>query len=100
MARVAYKLSDILILTSDNPRSEDPDAIIEDMLGGLEGRDKKRVLDIVNRKSAIKTALSLADDKDTVVIAGKGHEEYQEIDGERHFFSDQQIVKDILSNDI
>ncbi len=100
MANVAYQLSDFLILTSDNPRSEDPDAIIEDMLEGLDGKDKQKVLEIVNRKSAIKTALSLSTDKDTVVIAGKGHEEYQEINGVRHFFSDQQIVKDILSNDI
>jgi len=100
MANVAYQLSDFLILTSDNPRSEDPDAIIEDMLEGLDGKDKQKALEIVNRKSAIKTALSLSTDKDTVVIAGKGHEEYQEINGVRHFFSDQQIVKDILSNDI
>jgi len=100
MANVAYQLSDFLILTSDNPRSEDPDAIIEDMLEGLDGKDKQKVLEIVSRKSAIKTALSLSTDKDTVVIAGKGHEEYQEINGVRHFFSDQQIVKDILSNDI
>jgi len=100
MASVAYKLSDFLILTSDNPRSEDPDTIIRDMLEGLDGRDMQNVLDIVNRKSAIKAALSLSTDKDTVVIAGKGHEEYQEINGVRHFFSDQQIVKDILSNDI
>ncbi len=100
MASEAYKFSDVLILTSDNPRSEDPDSIIKDMLTGLEGKDKRKILDIVDRRSAIKTAMTICENIDTIVIAGKGHEEYQEIKGKRHFFSDQQIVKDILSNDI
>ena len=100
MALEAYRQSDLVILTSDNPRSEDPQTIIDDMKTGLAGKELRRVLDIADRRSAIKTALALSDESDTVLIAGKGHEEYQEVKGVRHFFSDQQIVKDILSNDI
>jgi len=96
MARVAVDRSDITILTSDNPRSEDPQKIIDDMIEGLSKTELKQVLQIVDRKSAIRTALTMAQDEDTILIAGKGHEQYQEIQGQRHFFSDQVIVKEFL----
>ena len=100
MCRVAIEGSDRVILTSDNPRSEDPQRIISDMLEGVEGGTQNRIFQIVDRKSAIQTAIALAVQKTIILIAGKGHEEYQEINGERFFFSDQKIVKDILSKDI
>ncbi len=100
MARIAMTLSDMVILTSDNPRSEDPDQIIRDMKTGIDKNDLSDMLEIVDRKAAIKTAIALSEEEDTILIAGKGHEEYQEVNGVKHFFSDQQIVKDILSNDI
>lgn len=100
MAKIAMQESDMVILTSDNPRSEDPQSIIEDMKGGIERDDLSRMLEIVDRKAAIKTAVTLSKEEDTILIAGKGHEEYQEVNGVKHFFSDQQIVKDILSKDI
>jgi len=100
MGSIAATMCDYAIFTSDNPRSEDPAQIIADMMTGLNREQKSSVLDIEDRKVAIKTALALAKDEDLVVIAGKGHEQYQEIKGKRHFFSDQQIVKDILSKDI
>ncbi len=100
MGRQALEKSDIAIFTSDNPRSEDPGAIIEDMKMGLRNLNTSKLLEIIDRKSAIKTAITLASDSDTILIAGKGHEEYQDINGVKHFFSDQQIVKDILSKDI
>lgn len=98
MAKVAVRYSDQCIFTADNPRSEDPDDIIKEMVAGLS--DRSQVLEIVDRKMAIKTAIALARKNDIILIAGKGHEEYQEIKGERRFFSDQQIVRDILSEDI
>ncbi len=100
MARVASFYSDQVVLTSDNPRSEDPLAIIKDMVDGLDEDALKKVIEIADRKMAIKTILALASEKDIVLIAGKGHEEYQEVNGVRTYFSDQQIVKDILSEDI
>ena len=97
MTRVSLNRSDMTILTSDNPRSEDPQLIINDMMVGLEKEEVKRVLQIVDRKSAIITALTIANENDIVLIAGKGHEQYQEIKGEKHFFSDQVIVKEFLA---
>ena len=100
MARISLQESDMVIITSDNPRSEDPQIILDDMREGVDGDDISRMLEIVDRKAAIKTAVALSKKEDTILIAGKGHEEYQEVNGVKHFFSDQQIVKDILSKDI
>ncbi len=100
MARISVTHSDQVILTSDNPRSEDPSTIIADMRAGLTQDDMSKVIEIIDREMAIKTALMLAGDRDIVLIAGKGHEEYQEVNGERKFFSDQEVVKNILFKDI
>lgn len=100
MGRIAAENSDFVVLTSDNPRSEDPQVIIDEMALGAREYGEANLLEIADRKSAIKTALALSNKNDTIIIAGKGHEEYQEIKGVKHFFSDQKIVKDILSKDI
>lgn len=94
MARIACKFSDRVIFTSDNPRNEDPEAIIEDMKKGVEPQDFRKTNTIVNRKEAIKMACSIARSGDIILIAGKGHEKYQEINGERLPFDDLQIVND------
>jgi hypothetical protein len=83
MAAVACNLSNQVILTSDNPRSENPDTIIEDMMQELDPVQKKKVLVIIDRKQAIKTACRLAKTNDIILVAGKGHEKYQEINGEK-----------------
>ncbi len=100
MGKIAALYGDHVILTSDNPRSELPDGIIDDMLSGIDASRQHKVLRIVDRAMAIKTALKISEKKDVVIIAGKGHEEYQEIRGEKKYFSDQKTVKDILSKDI
>jgi UDP-N-acetylmuramoyl-L-alanyl-D-glutamate--2,6-diaminopimelate ligase len=94
MADIASKFSEQVILTSDNPRSEDPTAIIEEMYAGVDASKKSRVLKITDRKEAIKTACTLARDGDIVLIAGKGHEKYQEINGVRHPFDDMKVLKE------
>jgi len=96
MAQIAATLSDKVIFTSDNPRSESPEQIIAEMEAGVEPQDFKKTISIVDRKQAIKTACQLANANDILLIAGKGHETYQEINGVRHDFDDMQIVKDIL----
>lgn len=96
MAKIASEMSDKAIFTSDNPRSEQPEAIIEDMEKGVEGHNFKKTLSIVDRKQAIKTACQLAQSGDIILIAGKGHETYQEIQGVRHDFDDMKIVKELL----
>jgi UDP-N-acetylmuramoyl-L-alanyl-D-glutamate--2,6-diaminopimelate ligase len=96
MAKIACKLSDRVILTSDNPRYEEPEKIIDDMKEGVEPQYKSKVLIIVNREEAIKTACSLARPGDIVLIAGKGHENYQEIKGVKYPFDDTEVVKEIL----
>jgi UDP-N-acetylmuramoyl-L-alanyl-D-glutamate--2,6-diaminopimelate ligase len=96
MAQIAATLSDKVIFTSDNPRSESPEQIIVEMEAGVEPQDFKKTISIVDRKQAIKTACQLANANDILLIAGKGHETYQEINGVRHDFDDMQIVKDIL----
>ncbi|MDO5570916.1 MAG: UDP-N-acetylmuramoyl-L-alanyl-D-glutamate--2,6-diaminopimelate ligase [Bacteroidales bacterium] len=97
MAKEAAKNSDKVVLTSDNPRFEEPDEIIKDMAAGLDTQDKKKTLMIVDRKEAIKTALMLAQKGDVVLIAGKGHEDYQDVKGVKHHFDDREIVKEIFS---
>ena len=100
MGKIAVRLSDMVIVTSDNPRTEDPKEIINDIVAGIEEKAKEKVLEIEDRRQAIKTALKLADKNDLVVIAGKGHEDYQEINGKRFPFSDKEIVKNIWFKEI
>ena len=96
MAGIASELSDKTILTSDNPRNEDPEVIINEMEQGVEPQNFKKSLSITDRKQAIKTACQLAQPNDIILIAGKGHETYQEIQGVRHDFDDMKIVKELL----
>jgi UDP-N-acetylmuramoyl-L-alanyl-D-glutamate--2,6-diaminopimelate ligase len=93
MARIAYDNSTQLILTSDNPRDEEPYAILQDMAAGLTAEELHRVLMIEDRASAIKTACTLAKAGDVVLVAGKGHEDYQIIKGVKHHFDDHEVVK-------
>lgn len=97
MARIAAEMSDMVILTSDNPRSEDPGRIILDMESGLDDVLRKKVLSITDRKEAIKTACMMAAKGDIILVAGKGHENYQEIKGKRYHFDDAEVARDILS---
>lgn len=99
MAAEAARLSDRLILTSDNPRFEDPRAILADMEAGLDASQRPRTLTIVDRREAIRTATALAQSGDVVLIAGKGHEDYQEINGVKHHFDDRETVLDIFSDE-
>jgi UDP-N-acetylmuramoyl-L-alanyl-D-glutamate--2,6-diaminopimelate ligase len=96
MAKIATDLSDKAILTSDNPRNEDPEVILDEMEKGVEAHNYKKLLRITDRKQAIKTACQLAQPNDIILIAGKGHETYQEINGVRHHFDDMETVKEIL----
>ncbi len=98
MARIAAENSHRVIITSDNPRTEDPDAIISDMLQGVEEELRGRVLCINKREEAIKTACMLAGPGDFVLVAGKGHETYQEIMGVKHHFDDREIVKSAFNS--
>jgi UDP-N-acetylmuramoyl-L-alanyl-D-glutamate--2,6-diaminopimelate ligase len=97
MADIASTMSDKLIITSDNPRTEDPKTIISEMESGVAPHHFKKMLSIEDRYQAIKTACQLAQPKDIILIAGKGHETYQEVNGVRHDFDDMQIVKEILT---
>lgn len=99
MAAVAAKFSDITILTSDNPRREDPEKIIEDMAAGLDAEMMRRTLKITSRRDAIRTACTMAMASDVILIAGKGHETYQEINGVRHHFSDLEEVEKIVEGE-
>ena len=94
MAIEAVKQSDRVIITSDNPRFEEPQAIIDDMLAGLNAQQMKKVVSIVDRREAIRTACMMAQKGDVVLIAGKGHEDYQEIKGVKHHFDDKEVVKE------
>jgi UDP-N-acetylmuramoyl-L-alanyl-D-glutamate--2,6-diaminopimelate ligase len=96
MAGIAADLSDKIIITSDNPRTENPETIIEEMEAGVAPHNYKKTVSIVDRKQAIKTACQLAQANDIILIAGKGHETYQEINGVRHDFDDMKIVKEML----
>ena len=97
MAKIASSLSDKVIFTSDNPRTENPEIIIEEMEKGVEPQNFKKTMSISDRKQAIKTACQLANENDIILIAGKGHETYQEINGVRHDFDDMFIVKEMLN---
>jgi len=96
MAEAACEHSDKVIFTSDNPRSEDPAQIIKDMEEGLSAAAKRKYISIVDRKEAIKTAISLAKPEDIILIAGKGHEKYQEIKGVKNHFDDKEVVKEMF----
>lgn len=98
MAQEAIKQSDKVILTSDNPRFEDPQDILNDMKEGLNNAQLKKTLTIVDRKEAIRTACSLAQKGDVVLVAGKGHEDYQEINGVKHHFNDKEVLYEIFQN--
>ncbi|MGL4292248.1 MAG: UDP-N-acetylmuramoyl-L-alanyl-D-glutamate--2,6-diaminopimelate ligase [Bacteroidales bacterium] len=98
MAKEAAKASNKVILTSDNPRFEEPADIIADMAAGLDPVDRKKTLQIADRKEAIRTAVMLAQPGDVILIAGKGHEDYQEIKGVKHHFDDREVVREIIAS--
>ena len=98
MAQESVKQSDKVIITSDNPRFEEPQDIINDMLAGLNKEEMKKVLAITDRKEAIRTACMLANQGDVILIAGKGHENYQDIKGVKYHFDDKEIVREIFLN--
>ena len=97
MAQEAVKQSDRVIITSDNPRFEEPEDIINDMLAGLDQKQMKKVISIVDRREAIRTACMMAEKGDVILIAGKGHEDYQEIQGVKHHFDDKEVVREIFN---
>jgi len=99
MARISAELSDKIILTADNPRSEDPEEILKEMQSGLDPVLRRKAVTIVNRKEAIRTAASMARSGDIILIAGKGHEKYQEIKGVKYPFDDKAELKDALQID-
>ena len=99
MAQEAVKLSDKVIITSDNPRFEEPQDIINDMLNGLTKEDMRKVISIINRKEAIKTACMFAQNGDVVLVAGKGHENYQDIKGTKYHFDDKEEIEKIFANE-
>ena len=98
MAAEAARGSSRVILTSDNPRNEEPQEIINDMLAGLSDIQKKNVISIVDRKEAIRTACALAQKGDVILVAGKGHEDYQEIKGVKHHFDDKEVIREIFNS--
>lgn len=98
MAQEAVRQSDRVIITSDNPRFEEPQDIINDMIAGLNKEQMKKVITIVDRKEAIKTACMMARKGDVILVAGKGHENYQEIKGVKHHFDDKEVLHEIFGN--
>jgi UDP-N-acetylmuramoyl-L-alanyl-D-glutamate--2,6-diaminopimelate ligase len=96
MAKIACDLSTKVILTSDNPRSEEPEAIIKDMQAGVDGVNRKKTISMTDRAEAIKTACSYAEPGDIILVAGKGHEKYQEIKGVKHEFDDMLVLQENL----
>ena len=99
MAQEAVKLSDKVIITSDNPRFEEPQDIINDMLAGLSKDEMRKVISIIDRKEAIKTACMLTQPGDAILVAGKGHENYQDIKGVKHHFDDKEVIREIFANE-
>jgi len=96
MAKEALLASDKVILTSDNPRTENPAQIIKDMEAGVEAKFKNKLISIENRREAIKTAVMLARPGDIILVAGKGHENYQEVNGVKHHFDDREVIKEFF----
>ena len=97
MAQEAVRQSDRVIITSDNPRFEEPQDIINDMLAGLNAQQMKKVVSIVDRREAIRTACMMAQKGDVILVAGKGHENYQEIKGVKHHFDDKEVLNEIFA---
>ncbi len=97
MAQLANNISDHVILTSDNPRSEDPLTIIKDMEAGLDPVQKRKTVSIIDRKEAIKTACMISMAGDIILVAGKGHETYQEINGVKNHFDDREVLGECLN---
>ena len=97
MANIASTLSDKAIITSDNPRTEDPEQIIREMEAGVMPHNRKKTLSITDRKEAIRTACHLAKPGDIILVAGKGHEKYQETAGVKVPFDDKKILTDLLN---
>lgn len=93
MAREAVRQSDQLIVTSDNPRFEDPQSIVDDMLAGLDDEQRRQILVIIDRREAIRAAVTLARPDDVILVAGKGHEPYQEIEGVKYHFDDHEVIR-------
>ena len=96
MAEVDCKHSDKVIITSDNPKSEHPSEIIKDMEAGLGAAARRKYIAIIDRKEAIKAAISLAKQEDIILVAGKGHEKYQEIKGVKNHFDDKEVVGEMF----
>ena len=96
MAQEAVKHSDRVVITSDNPRFEEPQDIINDMLAGLDAEQLRKVVSIVDRREAIRTACMMARPGDVVLVAGKGHEDYQEVKGVKHHFDDHEVVREVF----
>ncbi len=96
MAREAVKNSDRVIITSDNPRFEEPQDIINDMLAGLDSEQMRKVISIADRREAIRTACMMAQRGDVVLVAGKGHEDYQEVKGVKHHFDDHEVIREVF----
>jgi UDP-N-acetylmuramoyl-L-alanyl-D-glutamate--2,6-diaminopimelate ligase len=96
MAEVACEYSDKIIFTSDNPRNEDPDQIIKEMETGIPVTARKKCISITDRKEAIKTAVSLSQKEDIILVAGKGHEKYQEIKGVKKHFDDKEVLAEMF----
>ena len=94
MAQESVKYSDKVIITSDNPRFEEPQDIINDMLAGLTKEDMQKVITIVDRREAIRTACMLAQSGDVILVAGKGHEDYQDVKGVKHHFDDHEVIRE------
>jgi UDP-N-acetylmuramoyl-L-alanyl-D-glutamate--2,6-diaminopimelate ligase len=99
MAREAAVRSDRVVLTSDNPRTEDPDEILRQMEPGIPEDARSRTLTITDRRQAIRTACQLAQQGDVVLVAGKGHEDYQEIQGVKHHFDDREEVQKVFETE-
>jgi UDP-N-acetylmuramoyl-L-alanyl-D-glutamate--2,6-diaminopimelate ligase len=96
MAKEVAKASDRIIVTSDNPRFEDPQAIIDDVLAGMTPEDMKKTVSIVDRREAIRTACMMARPEDVILVAGKGHEDYQEVKGVKHHFDDKEVLREMM----
>ena len=97
MASIACEMSNKVILTSDNPRDEDPAAIIDEMKTGVSPSDYRKTVVLSDREEAIKTACLLAQENDIILVAGKGHETYQEIKGVKHHFDDREVLERMLN---
>ena len=98
MGDIASQYADIAIVTSDNPRSENPNDIIKEILAGVKPENNKKVITISDRKEAIQSAVRMMNDDDILIVAGKGHENYQEINGVKHHFDDVEVINEIINN--